>query len=160
MTIYSSPEKYGLELVGEVDYSDGNYHFDLTIVLRDVATGALFYADDSGCSCPMPFENVGRPDLVPATAHEAAAHLQSRLAPGRENAQRYGDTVYGEAAALALIERLMAHLRPAAAGVDPSVEAAVDAVADVIRKGLFPVALTPNALRELARDCVRAATTP
>lgn len=129
-----------------------------------MATGALFYADDSGCSCPMPFENVGRPDLVPATAHEVAAHLQSRHAPGRENAQRYGDTVYGEAAALALVERLMAtptpSPAPAPAAAAPLRKEAVDAVADVIRKGLFPVALTPNALRELARDCVRAATTP
>jgi hypothetical protein len=159
MTIYSSPEKYGLELVGEVDFSDGNYQFDLTVVFRDRDTGALFYGSDSGCSCPAPFEDVGRPGLIPATVHEIAAYLQSRLAPVRDKAKQYGYPVYGEEAVVALTERVMATPIPTrSAGSSEPRSAAVDAVAEVIRKYLEPVTLTPSALRDLASECVRAAT--
>lgn len=61
--IYGSPEKYGLRTIGEVEWGDACYSFDLTVVWQDTTTGALFYADDSGCSCPSPFEDTGRDQL-------------------------------------------------------------------------------------------------
>lgn len=61
MNLYSSPEKFGLV---EVEWSDGCYQFDLTVVWRDTQTGALYFADDSGCSCPVPFESTGRDNLT------------------------------------------------------------------------------------------------
>lgn len=61
---YSTPEAYGLATVGEVEWGDGCYSFDLTVVWRDTTTGALYYADDSGCSCPTPFQDTGRDDLT------------------------------------------------------------------------------------------------
>ncbi|MGW1739985.1 DUF7574 domain-containing protein [Nocardia sp. NPDC001965] len=61
---YYTPEKYGLRIVGDVDFSSGCYEFDLTVVWQDVATGDLYYADDAGCSCPSPFEAHGRDDLT------------------------------------------------------------------------------------------------
>lgn len=61
--IYDDPEKFGLAIVGEVEFSSGAYEFDTSVVWRDADTGDLFYADDSGCSCPIPFEGVGRNDL-------------------------------------------------------------------------------------------------
>jgi hypothetical protein len=77
-TIYSSPEKYGLTTVGEIDYSDGCYQFDLTVVWRD-AHGRLFYGDDSGCSCPSPFEDMGLTDLTVCTFATLQEHLEDRL---------------------------------------------------------------------------------
>ncbi|WP_440100077.1 DUF7574 domain-containing protein [Streptosporangium sp. H16] len=77
-TIYSAPEKFGLETVGEVDWSDGCYQFDLTVVWRD-QKGQLFWADSSGCSCPPPFEDTGLPDLKACTSAELQAHLDKRL---------------------------------------------------------------------------------
>jgi len=50
--IYSATEKFGLETVGEVEFSSGAYEFDTTVVWRDKETGSLYVASDSGCSCP------------------------------------------------------------------------------------------------------------
>lgn len=55
--VYVHPEKYGLEIVACVDAYEPDYSFDLFLILREKATGKLFVASDSGCSCPMPFED-------------------------------------------------------------------------------------------------------
>jgi hypothetical protein len=49
MGLYSSPEEFGLTVVAEVDYSDGDYCFDYRIVWRD-ASGKFWTSRDSGCS--------------------------------------------------------------------------------------------------------------
>jgi len=54
--VYYQPEKFDLYPVAEIDYSDGNYQFDLRVVWKHT-TGQLFTARDSGCSCPSPFED-------------------------------------------------------------------------------------------------------
>lgn len=61
--LYYHPEKHGLEIFDMVEYPPC-YDFDMCVVWRDVATDELFYAFDSGCSCPTPFENHSRKDLV------------------------------------------------------------------------------------------------
>lgn len=63
MNIYYSPEKFGLEIIDEVEWDDEPYQFNYTVVWRDLTTGQLFYASDSGCSCPSPFEDLGVNDL-------------------------------------------------------------------------------------------------
>ena len=51
----------------------------MTAVWRDPATGQLYFADDSGCSCPSPFEEFyTRDQLTAATRHEVLAHLEKR----------------------------------------------------------------------------------
>lgn len=62
--VYYDPENFGLKILGEIDFSSGSYEFDVSVVWADVETGALYYADDSGCSCPAPFEDTGRNDLT------------------------------------------------------------------------------------------------
>lgn len=52
---YGQPEAFGLTIVGEVEFSVPDYSFDFALVLRD-EEGALWWARDSGCSCPSPFE--------------------------------------------------------------------------------------------------------
>lgn len=52
------PENYGFEQIGDVDWSDGCYQFDLTTVWKHKASGSFYMADDSGCSCPSPYEGV------------------------------------------------------------------------------------------------------
>lgn len=66
--LYHSPEKANLEIIGSVDWSDGNYCFDLTVVWRHTLTRQFFYAEDSGCSCPSPFEDTQVEDLIPITS--------------------------------------------------------------------------------------------
>lgn len=55
-TISSEPERAGLELIADLEPGDLSYEFDTFAVWRDTATGGLYYAADSGCSCPSPFE--------------------------------------------------------------------------------------------------------
>lgn len=53
--IYFHPEEHGLTVIGEVEFSDGNYSFDTAVIWGDAA-GNLLGATDAGCSCPSPFE--------------------------------------------------------------------------------------------------------
>lgn len=76
--IYYSPEKFGLEMVGGVELSDGNYQFDTIILLRD-SHGILLYAHDSGCSCPSPFEDTGVDDLTPCTISEFKTYAETEI---------------------------------------------------------------------------------
>jgi len=55
--IYYSPDEYGVHVFGEVDLAEPYYSFDLLVVWRD-ASRSFYFATDSGCSCPAPFENV------------------------------------------------------------------------------------------------------
>lgn len=55
---YYQPEAFGLEHFGSTD-RDEEYSFDIFAVWRSKDNPALFYwASDSGCSCPVPFENM------------------------------------------------------------------------------------------------------
>lgn len=78
--VYSSPEKHDLELVGEVQWDEPCWSFDLTVVWFERYTGTFYWDSDSGCSCPSPFENVlSKDDLEKGTFHEAADALQARM---------------------------------------------------------------------------------
>lgn len=54
--IYYNPEKLDLEIFGTLE-ADLSYEFDILLVVKDKESGKLFYATDSGCSCPTPFED-------------------------------------------------------------------------------------------------------
>ena len=86
--VYSTPAKHGLEYVGDIEWDDEAYSFNMTGVWRDPASGQLYWADDSGCSCPSPFEDInGREGLTAGTADELDAHLKEQL----EHAQARDD---------------------------------------------------------------------
>jgi hypothetical protein len=61
---YLDLERSGLREVGEVDFSDGCYQFDYTRVWLHVETSTFWMADDSGCSCPSPFESLSSEELT------------------------------------------------------------------------------------------------
>jgi hypothetical protein len=55
--IYYSPEDFKLKTVDVIDFGE-SYEFDMIVVWRTVEGPVKFYwAQDSGCSCPTPFEN-------------------------------------------------------------------------------------------------------
>lgn len=55
--LYYSPEAFGLTVVAEIDYSDGDYNFDHRVVWKD--NNNIFYTGrNAGCSCPSPFEDI------------------------------------------------------------------------------------------------------
>lgn len=55
--IYYNPEQYGVEVVGEFEWSEPSWSFDTLVVWRQ-ARGKYWIGQDSGCSCPTPFENI------------------------------------------------------------------------------------------------------
>lgn len=54
--VYMQAEKFELSIVGELDNPFAHYNFDMLVVWQH-EDGRLFYATDSGCSCPSPFED-------------------------------------------------------------------------------------------------------
>lgn len=59
--IYNEPEDYSLELLESLDCHDGGYGFDKFAIWFSRDRGMLYYAEDSGCSCPSPFEDLKFP---------------------------------------------------------------------------------------------------
>ncbi len=57
LNVYYDPEKLGLEIVATLDEPDLSYEYNTFLVVKDKTTGRLFYAINSGCSCPTPFED-------------------------------------------------------------------------------------------------------
>lgn len=55
--IYYHPEDYELKIFAQVDNPYLDYAFSMFVVWQD-AKGNLFYAEDLGCSCPAPFEDL------------------------------------------------------------------------------------------------------
>lgn len=74
MNMYDHPEKFGLQLVGMVDRSDGNYQYDMFVVWRNGRR--LCYGTDSGCSCPENFEDQGVNDLTLAPKSDVIKALK------------------------------------------------------------------------------------
>ena len=67
--LYSAPQKWALIIVGTLE--EGlSYEFNMFVVWKNMR-GEFFYAGDSGCSCPSPFEDyTSISDLTKATKHE------------------------------------------------------------------------------------------
>lgn len=55
-TLYNTPEEYGLEVVGEFDWCEPDYSFDMLVVWKE-SRGKYWIGEDSNCSCPSPFED-------------------------------------------------------------------------------------------------------
>jgi hypothetical protein len=91
---YSNPEIFGLVTVGSAQWGEADWNFNLTAVWRDPNTGQLYWADDSGCSCPSPFEDItDRDGLTAATKHEVLAHLAARATEPHGDALDCADLV-------------------------------------------------------------------
>lgn len=52
---YGVPDS--LEFVGELDEPNMSYEFHCLGVWKHKPDGELYWAEDSGCSCPSPYEN-------------------------------------------------------------------------------------------------------
>ena len=56
MYIYYNPEDYGLQQIFFEDHGEA-YEFNMFVVWLHKESGRIFYGQDSGCSCPTPFED-------------------------------------------------------------------------------------------------------
>lgn len=90
--VYYQPELLDLEPLGEIDFSDGCYQFDIRVVWKHKPTGRLLTARDSGCSCPSPFEDYGSIEQLDGFD---LSSLESELASARNGSYyTHGQAVY------------------------------------------------------------------
>lgn len=74
-TIYNDPEHFGLKQEFSCEASNASYSFDMLVVWRKLDDGSLWYATDSGCSCPSPFEGYASfPATLTRVANPADLH--------------------------------------------------------------------------------------
>lgn len=52
-----SPKKCGLEQLATFDEDGLSYEYNTMVFWRDIESGEVYCAYDSGCSCPTPFEH-------------------------------------------------------------------------------------------------------
>lgn len=57
--VSSDPECFGLVQVAEAERSEPCYSFDTIVVWYREEDNKYYWAQDSGCSCPSPFEDFG-----------------------------------------------------------------------------------------------------
>jgi len=58
-TPYTDPEKFGLKILEVTSPTKGEaYRFHYCVLWEHLTTGEKYWAVDSGCSCPRPFERV------------------------------------------------------------------------------------------------------
>lgn len=57
MNVYYNPEDFGLIPVAELELTEPDYSFDTVVVWIHPESGLIYWAHDSGCSCPLPFED-------------------------------------------------------------------------------------------------------
>jgi hypothetical protein len=66
MSVYYNPEKHGLRIFDELHEPGLAWEFNFVCVWEDLETHRLYYAQDAGCSCPSPFEDIrDRSGLTP-----------------------------------------------------------------------------------------------
>lgn len=80
---HGQPEKWGLTEVAEID-AGGSFEFDLVTIWRD-QDGKLWMGEDSGCSCPVPYE-----DHVWPTDFEEVASIDQVETAVRKRWRHYG----------------------------------------------------------------------
>lgn len=88
--VYYHPENCGLELIGELDDENACYSYDTLIVVRDLLSGDLYAAADSGCSCLTPFEDFrSLADMTPIrTLDDLKSFVHANSCSGWTSAQR------------------------------------------------------------------------
>lgn len=75
--LYNSPERKGLKIVFSNDIA-GSYEFDTVVVWKAIDGEQYYYAHDSGCSCPIPFDDYNEiSDLTPIETHNFEQFEQS-----------------------------------------------------------------------------------
>jgi hypothetical protein len=69
--VYSNPEACGLKIVRVIHNDCESYHFDMTVIWEDIDTGKFYKGSDSGCSCPIPFDDFySLADMIEISEHD------------------------------------------------------------------------------------------
>lgn len=54
--VYYEPEKFNLQIIGMME-ENLSYAFHMLVSWQHIPSGRVFWREDSGCSCPSPFED-------------------------------------------------------------------------------------------------------
>jgi len=89
--IYYSPESYGLQIVGDFEWSEPDYSFDMLVVWKE-GRGKYWIGEDSGCSCPSPFEDINDINQLdgPYTKDGLRKRINYRIEERTDNGYGYG----------------------------------------------------------------------
>jgi hypothetical protein len=68
--IYYTPEAFGVSTVFDVDKSSGSYEFDSFVIWKD-DNGRYYWDNDSGCSCPDPYDSADLSSVRQGTLRDA-----------------------------------------------------------------------------------------
>lgn len=77
--VYYTPEKFGLQVVGSVEWGPGGYEYDLTTVWFHAESGSFYIGHSSGCSCSTPFRGRGIDDLEKLRESGTLGDIMARL---------------------------------------------------------------------------------
>ena len=81
---YASPTKCGLKIVEVTEEPDLFWEFNMLVLWEDLETSKRYFASDSGCSCPSPFEDItSLGDMTPFDGAEAEYERTRRSILGR-----------------------------------------------------------------------------
>lgn len=99
--IYGQPEHFGIQTIGEASWHDESWEFDFTVVWQSKEDPTLFYwARDSGCSCPSPFESFTSLEgddyytVNKGTKHDVIKDLLETLEAVKKNNDEYSWRTY------------------------------------------------------------------
>jgi hypothetical protein len=87
--VYYEPKQFDLIPLGDIEFSDEAYQFDTRAFWKHEPTGKLLTARDSGCSCPLPFEDFrGVEELEDLDLAALEAEIKSELRDGYSSTSR------------------------------------------------------------------------
>lgn len=86
--VYYNPDKFGLVPVAELELTEPSYSFDTVMVWRHDEKGALYWAHDSGCSCPVPFEDYTSLEQLSLVFEDTLDELRRFVAHSHNPAER------------------------------------------------------------------------
>lgn len=97
---YYNPEKFDLTPIAELEMYEPNYSFDTVVVWKHNENGLLYWAHDSGCSCPSPFEE-----------YTSLEQLSVLVSTDYDMLRRYVSESYDAAARQSFLRKVRAELR-------------------------------------------------
>jgi hypothetical protein len=90
--LYYSPAAYGVEVVLDVDKSSGAYEFDMFAIWRSQIADLYYWASDSGCSCPVPFDSIDLSNACQGNLTEAKNDAYAWLGSTPDYNEHYWET--------------------------------------------------------------------
>ena len=79
-TIWNSPEHFGLKTFYIHDWSDGCYQFCYTALWFHEEDKKFYIGEDGGCSCPGPFEDYTKLEMLTEVTFEILDELYEKIA--------------------------------------------------------------------------------